>query len=105
MSNVEIAYAFHRLAELVGSGESVDEAADIVAGEWMEAADRRGKRVNFSARDLPSKEWLENLNFLLRCARQAVAFGDSDAAERWQNVCEHWLTRYSTEDGGEGNDE
>ena len=101
--NVEIAYAFHRFAELVDGGDSVAAAANIVSGEWMEA--KRGKRIDFAARDLPSKEWLEELNSLLRCARQAVAFGDSDAADRWQNVCEHWLTRYSTEDGGEGNDE
>ena len=56
MSNVEIAYAFHRFAELVVNGEAVAEAANIVSGEWMEP--KRGKRIDFAARDLPSKEWL-----------------------------------------------
>lgn len=139
MSRQDISDAFNRLADLVGRGESVDAAADIVAGELMDSASQPsstykdcpvcsgtgaaatgnfcpvcetrhvvpvgGQRIDFEARDLPSYEWIDDLILLLRSARNSVAFNEQDAAEKWHNVCEHWLTRYSTDDGREGNSE
>ena len=60
--------------------------------------------IDFVASDLPSEEWLRELDFRLSAVRVAMHLGQ-DIGELWHQVCEHWQTRYSTEDGQEGNGE
>ena len=62
-------------------------------------------KIDFALRDLPSEEWLRELDYRISSVRIAMHLEQADIGELWHQVCLHWQTRYSTEDGQEGNDE
>ena len=90
----EIAVAFKMFAESVSDEDRYDDidedafSAEYVVDELLRATtafvaqEPQGERIDFKAREMPSKEWVRELLILIDCADDSICYGRPDAEER-----------------------